>query len=375
MVEHAGPSFAPGGPQRLLLDLTLDELTADLAPGQPAYRARQVYGWLHQRGVLDPRQMTDLPAVLREELAARYVTRPLKLAAKQVSTDGSIKYAWQTQAEKPVETVLMPGFDYGAVVCLSSQSGCALGCPFCRTGLMGGLGNLSAGEILAQLYRTEMDTGVVVDRVVFMGMGEPLLNLRSVRQAVDVLAGKPGRGWAPKRITLSTVGLVKPMLAVARTFPRVNLALSLHFTTNDGRAQHLPKAEADVRRLTEALHYYRCVNGGKITLEYMLLSGLNDSDADAQRLVRIARLSGLDPTSAVVMEAAEQPAPSHQQALPLHVNLIEYNPIGGKLYRPADEKRVNDFARLLRDAGVDVTVRHSRGRDIAAACGMLGSSL
>ncbi len=179
--------MTPEQPQRVLLDLTLDDLTADLAASQPAYRARQIFGWLHQRGELDPRAMTDLPAALREELATRYVARPLKLAAKRVSTDGSIKYAWLTQNGAPVETVLMPGFEYGAALCLSSQSGCALGCPFCQTGRMGGRGNLSAGEILAQLYAAEADAGIVVERVVFMGMGEPLLNLRNVGQAVRIL--------------------------------------------------------------------------------------------------------------------------------------------------------------------------------------------
>jgi 23S rRNA (adenine2503-C2)-methyltransferase len=162
------------------------------------------------------------------------------------------------------------------------------------------------------------------------------------------------------------------MLELARTFPRVNLALSLHFTTHDARVAHMPKAEPDVRRLVEALYYFRQANGGKITLEYMLLAGLNDSEKDARRLLRIARLSGLDDSAEAVIEARALPEPSQQQALPLLVNLIEYNPVGVKEYRPSSEERANAFSHLLRDAGVVVTMRHSRGRDIAAACGMLG---
>jgi 23S rRNA (adenine2503-C2)-methyltransferase len=355
--------------------MTLADLTAALAElGEPAYRARQVYGWMHRRGATDPHAMTELPAGLRENLAAMYITRPLKLTAKQVSADKSIKYAWQTQRGHPVEAVLMPGFEYGSALCLSTQSGCSLGCRFCATGRMGGHGNLSAGEILAQLYFAEADAGIAAERVVLMGMGEPLLNLGAVRQVVDVLTGKNGRGWAPKRITVSTIGLVKPLFELARTFPRVNLALSLHFTTHDARVAHMPKAEPDVRRLVEALYYFRQANGGKITLEYMLLAGLNDSEEDARRLTRIARLSGLDDSAEAVIEARTLPEPTQQQALPLLVNLIEYNPIGVKEYKPSDEERINAFARLLRDAGVVVTVRHSRGRDIAAACGMLGQS-
>lgn len=373
MVNPALPDAEAPRQRRALLDMTLADLTAALAElDEPAFRARQAFGWMHKRGVTEPHAMTELPASLREHLAAQYTTRPLKLTAKQSSKDGSIKYAWQTQRSQPVEAVLMPGFDYGTALCLSSQSGCALGCRFCQTGRIGGHGNLSAGEILAQLYFAEADAGVTTERVVLMGMGEPLLNLGAVRQVVGVLTSKSGRGWAPKRITISTVGLVKPMLDLARNFPRVNLALSLHFTTHDARVAHMPKAEPDVHRLVEALYYYRQANGGKITLEYMLLSGLNDSEDDARRLIRIARLSGLDDSSETVAEARSLPEPAQQQALPLLVNLIEYNPIGVKDYKPADEERLNAFARLLRDAGIVVTVRHSRGRDIAAACGMLG---
>jgi 23S rRNA (adenine2503-C2)-methyltransferase len=339
-----------------------------------AYRARQVYRWLHVRNTLDPRRMTDLPAALRAKLAERFPARPLRLDGKQASRDGSLKYVWLTARGDPVEAVLMPGFEYGVTACLSTQSGCALGCRFCKTGELGLRANLSAGGILQQLYESELDSGLAVDRAVLMGMGEPLLNLATVRQAVQVLTGSAGRKWSPRRITLSTVGLTQPLLDMARSFPRVNLALSLHFTTNAARRQHMPKAEAELPRLAEALYYYWRVNGGKVTIEYMLLGGLNDSDGDAGRLAQFARLSSVKPAAPLVEEAESRPRPARLQPLPLHVNLLEYNPTGAPGYMPASEARLNHFAGLLRDAGVPVTVRHSRGRDIAAACGMLGAA-
>jgi 23S rRNA (adenine2503-C2)-methyltransferase len=164
---------------------------------------------------------------------------------------------------------------------------------------------------------------------------------------------------------------------MARSYPRVNLALSLHFTTAEGRRKHMPQAESDPRKLAEALFVYRQLNGGKITIEYTLMRGLNDSEEDAKRLVKFARLSGIDRDmpSELVLEALAADSPPNQQALPLHVNLIAYNPIPSADYKATPEGGIDAFARVLRDAGVPVTVRHSRGRDVDAACGMLGSEM
>jgi len=363
--------------QPLLLELSLAQLTqvvADLQ--QPAYRARQVYHWLHQRGVLDPRLMSDLPAALREQLATDFDCLPLQFRAEAASADGSIKYLWTVADGAPVEAVLMPGFDYGTALCASSQSGCGFDCGFCQTGRLGLRSQLSAGQILAQLYDAEARGGIEADRLVLMGMGEPLANLRSVRQVVDVLTDAEGRDWSARRITVSTVGLYKPLIEMADTFPRVNLALSLHFTSAEKRRRHMPKAEPGLERLADALFYYRRVNGGKLTIEYALLAGLNDRERDARRLAQFARLADIDREGELVQQALEQPAPSRQQPLPLHVNLITYNPIpAAPQYQPAPEKRISEFARWLSDAEVPVTVRRSRGADIAAACGQLGSEL
>jgi 23S rRNA (adenine2503-C2)-methyltransferase len=367
--------------REVLLDLPPERLRDIVAAqGLPAYRAGQIFDWLHLRNARDAAQMTDLPAALRTELDAKYATWPMTLSRKIVSADGSVKYGWLTAEGNPVEAVLMPGFDYGTAICVSSQSGCPMACGFCQTGYMGLRAYLSAGEILQQLYQAEADSGLSVDRIVFMGMGEPLLNLRAVRRVIDILTGNPGRGWSPKRITVSTVGIVAPMLTMARSYPRVNLALSLHFTTVEGRRKHMPQAEHDPRALAEALYFYRQVNGGKITIEYTLMQGINDSAEDAKRLVKFARLAGLstddpDNASELIAEALAHAAPHNQQQLPLHVNLIAYNPIISADYRATVEGEINAFARILRDGGVPVTVRHSRGQDVAAACGMLGTEM
>lgn len=348
--------------------------------GQPAYRAGQVYRWLHQRNAGSCEQMTDLPRPLREQIAARYSVWPLRLSARVTSSDGSIKYGWLTPGGDPVEAVVMPGFKYGTAICVSSQSGCGMACKFCETGYMGLRSYLSAGMILQQLYQSEVESGQTVDRIVFMGMGEPLLNLRAVRRVVGQLCGRAaheyGRAWSPRRVTVSTVGLIQPMIRMADSFPRVNLALSLHFTTNDMRAEHMPKADSDVAGLAEALYYYRQINGGKVSIEYALMQGLNDSEADAQRLIRFARMNLLRKDSELMRKAEAQPAPSRQQPLPLHVNLIAYNPIpSARQYKATSERDIDAFARILRDADVPVTVRHSRGRDVAAACGQLGAEM
>jgi 23S rRNA (adenine2503-C2)-methyltransferase len=202
-----------------------------------------------------------------------------------------------------------------------------------------------------------------------MGMGEPLANLQAVSNAVDVLVDPQLRGWSPRRITVSTIGLTGRIYEAAGRWPKVGLALSLHFTTTALRQKHMPAAEAEVTLLADALACYRQDNGGKITIEYSLLAGLNDGVEDLERLAAIARLEGTGASA-----RGEDSTGSRLQSLPLPVNLIEYNPapaLGS--YRPSPVRVLESFAAGLSNAGVPVTVRHSRGADIAAACGMLGA--
>jgi 23S rRNA (adenine2503-C2)-methyltransferase len=369
------PPAPAGEPRReRLLDLTLERLSSELgALGQPAYRARQVYEWLHVRNVWEPERMSDLPKALRLLLAEKFDARPMRLLKAQTSADKSVKYLWQTPDGHPVEAVLMP-YRYATALCLSSQSGCPMACKFCQTGYMGLRSWLTAGQILQQLYQAERESGQEVERIVFMGMGEPLLNLRALRRVVEILSGPGGRAWAPRRITVSTVGLAKPMRLLADTFPRVNLALSLHSTDEAWRKKNMPHADWSLPELMAALFYYRQVNGGKLSLEYTLIAGSNDSDRDAERLTHFAHLRGLPREHELVRAALEHPLPSRAQPLPLHVNLIAYNPIAGApQLKGSSEARVDYFAQTLRTSEVPVTVRRSRGGDVGAACGQLGS--
>jgi 23S rRNA (adenine2503-C2)-methyltransferase len=373
-LAYAGQTGSAGSRERLL-DLTLERLGNELAGlGQPAYRARQIYEWLHVRNVWEPEQMTDLPKPLRTMLAEKFDAQPLKLLKAVASKDKSVKYLWTTpDGGHPVEAVLMP-YRYATALCVSAQSGCPMACKFCQTGYMGLRSWLSAGQILQQLYQAERESGLAVERIVFMGMGEPLLNLRALRRVVDILCGPGGRAWAPRRITVSTVGLAKPMRMLSDTFPRVNLALSLHSTDEAWRRANMPHADWKLSELMAALYYYRQINGGKISLEYTLIAGSNDSDADAQRLVHFAHLRGLPQGHPLVQDASSRPLPPRAQPLPLHVNLIAYNPISGApQLHGSSEERIDFFAEALRASEVPVTIRRSRGRDVGAACGQLGS--
>ena len=350
-----------------LLPLALDQAHLNLQEwlvqhGQPAFRANQIWRWLHVNGISDPGQMTNLPAALREQLAARFDWQPLTLAERHASKDGSLKLVLRTSRGNPVETVWMPGGAGGHCVCLSSHSGCGLGCQFCQTGYMGQLETLSPGQILAQLYLAEQTAGEQAQRIVLMGMGEPLLNLAPVRRVVEVLCDKQARAWSPRRITVSTVGLVKPLKELTRTFPPVNLALSLHFTQPEQRRQFMPKAESNLEWLADALAGYSERNGGKITLEYMLLAGLNHTEADARRLAQFA-----------VRVSDGGGAFSNAGSTPVLVNLLTYNPIANApAFAAVTEAQLNQFAGWLASFKIPVTVRRSRGQDIAAACGQLG---
>ena len=347
-------------------DLALPELTAWLADrGEPSYRARQIWEWLHVRGAASAAEMTNLPAKLRQQITDSFDLNPLSVATRHASSDGSIKFVYRTRGQNPVEAVWMPGGAGGVAACLSSHSGCGLGCTFCQTGYLGQLESLSTGQILSQLYIAERAAGVQADRIVMMGMGEPLMNLGAVRQVVDTMCSSQGRGWSPRRITVSTVGLVKPIRKMADSFPRVNLALSLHFTTAEHRKRYMPRAEPELDRLVNAVADFRYRNGGKLTLEYMVLAGVNCSEGDARRLSGIVR---------EITDGADSHA--QQRNEPIVINLLPFNPIpSAPALRPTPERQLNRFAQQLVDLGLTVTVRRSRGRDIGAACGQLGTAL
>lgn len=331
------------------------------AQGQPAFRAKQVFEWLHKQRVRDPRLMTNLPQALRDKLTAEFDCAPLKVAATETAADGTCKLAYATRRGSPVEAVLMPRFDYGATVCLSTHSGCALGCRFCATGYLGLKETLTAGQILEQLYLAEDRHSAAADRAVLMGMGEPLHNLEAVAQAVAILTDSAGRGWSPRRITLSTVGLPGSIkLLEPAQLPPLNFALSLHFTTAAQRQHHMPHAEAALQPLAQLLAWWHNSTGGKVTVEFALLASLNDSHKDAIELA----------------DFCWQVRNALDDGAPVHVNLLGYNPIPqAAQYRPAGDEALDAFAGWLAGRKVSVTVRRSRGREISAACGQLGAKL
>jgi 23S rRNA (adenine2503-C2)-methyltransferase len=320
------------------------------AEGLPAFRADQVASWLYGRAVEDPRAMTDLPAELREALAARYATRALEVASVERSSDGTLKAALTTADGAVLETVAIPEEDR-TTLCVSTQIGCPLACSFCATGALGLGRNLTAAEIVDQLCRMrELLPERRITNVVFMGMGEPLLNLAAVVEAVRTLQHPKGFAMAPRRVTVSTSGVVPRIGDLLAAVP-VNLAVSLHATTDAVRDVLVPlnkRFPLDV--LLGALRALpQITRRHPVFVEYTLMEGVNDSPEDARRLVALLR------------------------GLPAKVNLIPMNPHADAPYRPPAPEVASRFMGVLVEGGLVATLRRSRGADIDAACGQLAA--
>jgi 23S rRNA (adenine2503-C2)-methyltransferase len=335
-----------------LLELTPDELRARFAAdGFPGFRAAQVARWLYARRVRDFAKMTNLPASLRAELAAKWSPRALELVAVHAAGDGTRKLVLATGDGARIEAVIIPE-ERRQTLCISSQIGCSLDCSFCATGKLGLGRNLRAEEIVDQaLHACELldAEGKTLTHVVFMGMGEPLLNLKNVVQALRVLVHPEGFALSPRRITVSTAGVVTKLAELGLAVP-VRLAVSLHATTDALRDELVPlNRRFPIARLLEAVAAFPVAARDRISFEYALLAGVNDSRDDARRLARLARQA-------------------HAK-----VNLIPMNEHPGSAYRRPDDAAIDAFAAELARAGVTATVRRSRGDDIYAACGQLGS--
>ena len=348
---------------RALSVAELEAFAKDL--GEPAFRGRQLYRWLWARGASDFEAMTDLPKAFREKLATTATLGLPRLSMLQQATDGTLKALLTLDSGLSIETVLIPDFEPSAdddlepqarrlTVCVSSQVGCAMGCDFCATGTMGFRQNLDAGEIAGQVLLMEQLAqerfGRGVSNVVFMGMGEPLLNYDAVQKAIGTLMHKDGLGLGARRITVSTVGLARRIRDLADAGVRHGLAVSLHAPSDEKRSSIMPvnrREATDLTALKEAIRYYARLTGQRVTYEYCMFKGFNDTEADARQLARIAAIA------------------------PSKVNLIMYNPVPGLPYQPTDEDTLNRFIRVLVERGTRVTVRRSRGQEIAAACGQL----
>ena len=321
------------------------------AEGISAYRADQVAQWIYARGVDEPAQMTDLPAELRERLASDYETRALAIRDPQFSSDGTIKAALVARDGAVLEAVLIPE-DGRTTLCVSTQVGCPLACSFCATGTLGLERNLTVAEIVEQVVRMAalLPDDRRITNVVFMGMGEPLLNLANVVEAVKTLLDAKGFAMAPRRVTVSTAGVVPRIADLLEQVP-VNLAVSLHAATDELRDVLVPiNKKFPLAVLFEALRSIpRLSRRHPVFFEYTLLAGVNDSLADAARLAELLR------------------------GMPAKVNLIPVNPHPGSPYRAPTAEVADRFMGVLAEAGLTVTLRRSRGADIDAACGQLAA--
>jgi len=303
--------------------------------------------------------MTNVPGALRTSLSNEYALHPPRLVAEQQSRDKTIKMLFELPSGNRYETVLIPDFhDDGAprrmTVCVSSQVGCAMGCTFCATGRMGFRENLSSGDIFDQVWHCGVKAkdhyGMGVTNVVFMGMGEPLLNTASVLDAIEKMTSEDGLGLGARRITLSTVGLAGRIRSLADAGFRSRLAVSLHAATGEKRSAIMPvnrSERTDLDALVEAIVYFTDRTGGRVTYEYCMFHGHNDSLEDADALAAICARA------------------------PSKVNLIMYNPVEGLGFDRTPEPQLHAFIERLVSLGVTVTVRRSRGQDIDAACGQL----
>jgi 23S rRNA (adenine2503-C2)-methyltransferase len=335
-----------------LLELTPDEIVALVVSlGQPPYRGRQLASWVYAKGVADFSAMSDLPRELRERLTAIAVVAPPEVTACRVSRDRSTKLDLRLADGRVIQSVVMPDGDR-LTLCVSTQVGCGFGCAFCLTGTMGLVRNLTAGEIVGQVWaaRATLAPGARLTHVVFMGMGEPLANYAATVKALRVLVAPLGFGFSPRRITVSTVGLVRGLERLARENLRVNLAVSLHAATDEARGRLMPVNRGwGLDDLLAACRRFPLPVRQRMTFEYTLLDGVNDSAEDARRLVR--RLQGLR----------------------AKVNLIPFNEWPGATFCRPPAERILAFQRALLDAGLTATIRWSKGEDVGAACGQLAS--
>jgi len=340
---------APGQP-RDLAELDRLELEAALIEhGSERFRARQIFRWVYRRGVANLEAMTDLPRDLRTTLTASFALTTPKIDARERSSDGTEKFLLRLADLRRIETVFIPDTP-GMTFCVSTQVGCAMACAFCLTGRMGLVRNLTAGEIVGQVRVLATTLGLLgkTFNIVLMGMGEPLHNYDETMKALRILSDEHGLALPSRRITLSTVGLPPALARLAREPTMPNLAISLHASTDSRRGELVPiNKKYGIAEVIEACRRLPLKRRSRITFEYVLLAGVNDLPEDARRLARL--LSGIKSK----------------------INLIPLNPAAGIPFeRPSDEA-IDRFARTLADAGMIVSVRKSRGRDIRAACGQL----
>ena len=315
--------------------------------GAKPFVAGQIYRWLHQRGAQSFDEMTDISKSLREKLSQqRYITG-LSIRKKQVSKDGTIKYLYQLSDGNCIETVLMR-YQHGNSICVSSQVGCRMGCTFCASTQHGKVRDLGAGEILRQVYATEKDIGERVSNIVMMGIGEPLDNFDNAVAFIKIISSPQGKNISQRNISLSTCGIVPRIYQLAQLKLGITLSISLHATTTEKRKVTMPITNAySVEELMQACRDYTKTTNRRISFEYSMIKGVNDTDEDAQRLARLLK------------------------GMISHVNLIPINPVDGSPYTQSDDAVIRAFQKKLQNLHVNATIRRRLGQDISAACGQL----
>jgi len=327
---------------------TLAELTAEFAEmGLPRFRAGQVFRWL-SRGATGFPEMSDLSKALREQLDERYVILGAEVVRKQVSQiDGTVKYLFRLFDGEHVEAVLMR-YHYGISICISTQVGCKMNCSFCATGKSGFSRNLLASEILSQVQSASIDSGERISHIVLMGMGEPLDNYGNVLRFLELVTCPEGMGLSMRAVSLSTCGIVDKIYDLADRKLQLTLSVSLHAPNDEIRGRTMPiNKKWPMEELLAACRTYAQMTGRRISFEYALISGVNDSDACARELAH--RLKGIL----------------------AHVNLIPVNDVTGSGYKKSGLHRQKRFVQILRERGVNATVRRTLGADIEASCGQL----
>ena len=345
-----------------LLDLSIEELKELVSP---SFRAMQIYEWIYKKNATEFSQMLNLPKDMRQDLAEKFYLDPLKCVKFEQSSDGSIKYLFELKDGLKIESVLLPmkeeiSDEDGKIsrharytVCVSSQVGCKMGCAFCLTAKGGLVRNLTAGEIVGQILWIKRENNIPYERrinVVYMGMGEPLMNYNNVLKAIDKITSADGLGMSPKRITVSTSGVPKLIKKMADDEVKFKLAVSLHSAIKSVRTSIMPFNEQfPLEELREALQYWYQKTRNRITYEYVVWKDINDQRKDVEALIKFCKFA------------------------PSKVNLIEYNPIDDGDFQQAAPEALQLYQQLLEEAGITVTVRHSRGKDIDAACGQLAN--
>ena len=328
--------------------MTRPEVTAAIKElGQPAFRGKQVYSWLH-KGVRSYDEMTNLSKDLRQKLSETYPIHTPKVVRKQESQrDGTIKYLWELADGNCVETVLMR-YHYGNTVCISTEVGCAMGCAFCASTIGGLVRRLEPYEMLDEVLFTQVDSGLPISHIVLMGIGEPLDNFDNVLRFLELVNSPEGMNISMRHISLSTCGLVPKIDALARKKLQISLAISLHGPNDEIRNKIMPVNKAyPIDVLLEACRRYYAATSRRIHFEYAMIDGVNDREQDARELLR--RLKGL----------------------PAHINMIPLNHVEESPYKPSTKAAVAKFQKILEDGGITATVRRTLGGDIDASCGQL----